>query len=57
MIRKYLGVDFDSIQKDAALGEFGNKNANLYDAIVEGTAGWKATLAHYVQLFGGTNRV
>ena len=45
------------IQKDAALGEFGNKNANLYDAIVEGTAGWKATLAHYVQLFGGANRV
>ena len=56
-LRKYLGVDFDSIQKDAALGEFGNKNANLYDAIVEGTAGWKATLAHYVQLFGGANRV
>lgn len=45
------------MKKDSSLGEFGNPNANLYDAIVEGTAGWKATLAHYVELFGGANRI
>ena len=28
-------------------------NANLYDAIVEGTKGWKTALKHYVELFGG----
>ncbi len=56
-LKEYLGVDYDSIQKDSSLGEFGNKNVNLYDAIVEGTAGWKAALAYYVKLFGGVNRI
>lgn len=56
-LKEYLGVDYDSMKKDSSLGEFGNPNANLYDAIVEGTAGWKATLAHYVELFGGANRI
>lgn len=46
-----------NIPADECFAGVGNKNANLYDAIVEGTAGWKATLAHYVQLFGGANRV
>lgn len=56
-LNKYLGFDYDRIKKDSSLGEFGNKNANLYDAILAGTAGWKEELAHYVKLFGGANRV
>ena len=56
-LKSYLGVNFDHIPKDAEKGEFGNLNANLYDAIVEGTKGWKTALKHYVELFGGTDRL
>lgn len=56
-LKSYLGVNFDQIPKDAEKGEFGNLNANLYDAIVEGTKGWKTALKHYVELFGGTDRL
>lgn len=55
-MKKYMGVDFDSIAKDGSLGEFGNKSANMFDAIMEATVGWKAALSHYVHLFGSCNK-
>lgn len=56
-MNQYLGFDFDNVQKDSRLGEFGNKDANMYDAMVEATKGWKNKLEHYVCLFDGANRV
>lgn len=55
-LKKYLGVDYDSMVKDGSLGEFGNPSANMYDAGNAMGKGYKELLKHYITLFGGVNR-
>lgn len=55
-LKKYLGVDYDSIGKDGALGEFGNPSANMFDGSNVQAKGYKEKLKHYIRLFGGEGK-
>lgn len=56
-MKEYLAVDYDSMQKDGALGEFGNPNANMFDMSNAMADGYKEKLKHYIRLFGGEGRI
>lgn len=56
-MKEYLAVDYDSIKKDGALGEFGNPDANMFDMSNAMADGYKEKLKHYMRLFGAEGRI
>lgn len=56
-MKEYLAVDYDSMEKDGTLGEFGNPNANMFDMSNAMADGYKEKLKHYMRLFGGEGRI
>lgn len=52
----YFGIDTSSTEFNKELGEFGNKNLNLYDAFLSGANGYKKSLMYYMTLFGSKGR-
>lgn len=56
-MKEYLAVDYDSMEKDGTLGEFGNPNANMFDMSNAMADGYKEKLKHYIRLFGAEGRI
>ena len=55
-MKKYLGVDFESMEKNRELGEFGNPSANMWDADAAAAEGYKEKVQHYIKLFGSDGK-
>lgn len=55
-LKEYLGVDYDSMAKNKALGEFGNPSANMWDSDIAAAKGYKQKLMHYLKLFGSAGK-
>lgn len=55
-LKSYLGIDYESMEKNGALGEFGNPAANMWDVSKTMAGGYKKELKRYMSLFGSEGR-
>lgn len=55
-LKSYLGIDYESMEKNGSLGEFGNPAANMWDVSKTMAGGYKEELKRYMILFGSDGR-